>query len=59
MSDEEQIREMYRKYWDCMIRKDEAGLWSIMTEDYYLRHMTGMPIFFCGIIYFLLDYDVT
>ena len=42
MSDEEQIRELYRKYWDCMIRKDEAGLRIIMTEDYYLRHMTGV-----------------
>ena len=41
MSDEEQIRELYRKYWDGMIRKDEAGLRIIMTEDYFLMHMTG------------------
>ena len=44
MNDEEQIRELYRKYWDCMIRKDEAGLRSIMSGDYYLRHMTGVNL---------------
>ena len=42
MSGEEQIKEVYRKYWDFMIRKDEAGLRIIMADDYSLRHMTGV-----------------
>ena len=42
MSDEEQIRELYRLYWKYMINKDAEGLHSIQSEDYYLRHMTGV-----------------
>ena len=42
MSDEEEIRELYRQYWQCMINKDADGLRSMMSEDYYLRHMTGV-----------------
>ncbi len=42
MGEEEKIRELYIKYWDCMIAKDEEGLRSIMPEDYYLLHMTGV-----------------
>ena len=42
MNDEEQIRELYRKYWKFMIDKDEAGLRSLLSDDYYLRHMTGV-----------------
>jgi ketosteroid isomerase-like protein len=42
MNDEEQIRELYRKYWKFMIDKDEAGLRSLLSDGYYLRHMTGV-----------------
>ena len=43
MTDEyEVIREMYREYWRCMIKKDLAGLRSMMADDYYLIHMTGV-----------------
>ena len=42
MSETEQIREMYREYWRCMIRKDADGLRGLMAEDYTLRHMTGV-----------------
>ncbi len=40
--DRELIREMYRKYWRCMIGKDVDGLRSLMAEDYSLLHMTGV-----------------
>ena len=42
MSDREQIEELYRIYWQCMISKDIAGMDRIMSEDYELRHMTGL-----------------
>ncbi len=42
MEEQEQIRELYRNYWDCMIRKDTEGLRSLMSDDYTLRHMTGV-----------------
>ncbi len=42
MNDEEEIKELYRKYWQCMIDKNADGLRSMMSEDYYLRHMTGV-----------------
>ena len=42
MSDEEQIKEIYRKYWEYMIGKDSDGLKELMSYDYYLRHMTGV-----------------
>ena len=43
MTDEyEVIREMYREYWRCMIKKDVTGLRSMMADDYYLIHMTGV-----------------
>ena len=42
MNDEEEIKELYRKYWQYMIGKDADGLRSLMSEDYYLRHMTGV-----------------
>ena len=41
MTDEEQIKEIYRKYWDGMIRKDTDLLRSLMSEDYCLEHMTA------------------
>ena len=40
--DRELIREMYRRYWRCMIEKDADGLRSLMAEDYSLLHMTGV-----------------
>ena len=42
MDDEERIRELYRKYWRCMIVKDVDGLRGLMTDDYFLLHMTGV-----------------
>ena len=42
MNDQEQIRDLYRNYWQCMIRKDADGLRKIMAEDYILLHMTGV-----------------
>ncbi len=42
MNNEEEIKELYRKYWQCMIGKDADGLRSLMSEDYYLCHMTGV-----------------
>ena len=38
----EEIKNLYRTYWKYMIDKDVDGLRSIMTTDYYLRHMTGV-----------------
>lgn len=42
MNDREQIEELYRAYWQCMIKKDIAGMDRIMADDYELRHMTGL-----------------
>ena len=42
MNDREQIEELYRAYWQCMINKDIAGMDRIMADDYELRHMTGL-----------------
>ena len=42
MDDKEQIKELYRKYWQYMIEKDIDGLRGIMSDDYYLLHMTGV-----------------
>ena len=42
MDEREIIRQMYRDYWTYMINKDAAGLRSLMAEDYYLQHMTGV-----------------
>lgn len=42
MDDKEQVKELYRKYWQYMIAKDVEGLKSIMSKDYYLLHMTGV-----------------
>ena len=41
MSDIEAIKVLYIQYWECMISKDEAGLRNLMSDDYYLMHMTG------------------
>ena len=42
MDDKSQIKEVYRTYWRYMIEKNADGLRGIMTEDYYLLHMTGV-----------------
>lgn len=42
MNDEEEIKELYRQYWQCMIDKDADGLRSLISTDYYLMHMTGV-----------------
>lgn len=42
MTDEEKIKDIYREYWDGMIRKDTDLLRSLMSDDYYLEHMTGV-----------------
>jgi len=42
MDDIETIRELYRRYWRCMIDKDTEGLQELMAEDYTLTHMTGV-----------------
>ncbi len=42
MSEEFQIKELYKDYWDYMINKDAEGLRKIMSSDYYLMHMTGV-----------------
>ena len=31
MNDEEEIRELYRRYWQCMIDKDADGLRSLLS----------------------------
>ena len=41
MTDEEQIKELYIRYWQCMIGKDADGLRSLQADDYFLMHMTG------------------
>ncbi len=41
MTDEEQIKKLYIRYWQCMIDKNADGLRSLQTDDYYLMHMTG------------------
>ena len=42
MTDEEKIKDIYRRYWDGMIQKDTDLLRSLMSDDYYLEHMTGV-----------------
>ena len=42
MTDEKKIKDIYRRYWDGMIRKDADLLRSQMSDDYYLEHMTGV-----------------
>lgn len=42
MDECERIRNLYREYWNCMIAKNADGLRRVMSEDYYLLHMTGV-----------------
>ena len=41
-TDEEIIKDLYRDYWRYMIGKNAEGLRRIMSDDYYLLHMTGV-----------------
>ena len=41
MNDIERIKNIYKEYWKCMIDKDAEGLRGLMSDDYYLMHMTG------------------
>lgn len=36
------LEERYRMLWDCMVRKNAAGLEDVCADDYVLHHMTGM-----------------
>ena len=42
MEEKETIRDLYRRYWRCMIEKDADGLRELMADDYVLTHMTGV-----------------
>ena len=42
MNDIDRIKNMYEQYWEYMIDKDVRGLKSLMSEDYFLMHMTGV-----------------
>ncbi|MDO4416367.1 MAG: nuclear transport factor 2 family protein [Erysipelotrichaceae bacterium] len=66
VDEKETIREMYRKYWKCMITKDTDGLRDLMADDYYLLHMTGVKqsaeVFLKGLLdgtfnYYSADHD--
>ena len=66
MGDKEIIQTLYRDYWRYMIEKDAAGLRKLMSEDYYLRHMTGVKqsreVFLSGLLdgtfnYFSAEHD--
>ena len=65
-AEKDTIREMYRKYWSCMISKDVDGLRDLMADDYYLLHMTGVKqsakVFLNGLLdstfnYYSADHD--
>lgn len=38
----EELKDLYRKYWQYMIEKDADGLRELMADDYELLHMTGV-----------------
>ena len=66
MTDKERIADIYRRYWDGMIRKDAELLRSLMADDYYLLHMTGVrqskEVFLKGLLggtfnYYSADHD--
>ena len=40
--DEKIIKDMYKLYWKYMISKDVDHLNEMMTDDYTLKHITGM-----------------
>ena len=66
MTEEEKIRDIYRRYWGGMIQKDTDLLRSLMSDEYYLEHMTGVrqskETFLRGLIagtfnYYSADHD--
>ena len=66
MTEEEKIRDIYRRYWEGMIQKDTDLLRSLMSDEYYLEHMTGVrqskETFLRGLIagtfnYYSADHD--
>lgn len=66
MTDEALIKDMYRQYWDAMIRKDAEKLRELMSDDYCLKHMTGVrqsrDVFIKGLLngtfnYYSADHD--
>ena len=61
MDEKETIRELYRRYWRCMIAKDAEGLRELMAEDYTLTHMTGVKqsaeVFLQGLLAGTFNYD--
>ena len=66
MTEQEQIRALYRSYWRCMIDKAADGLRSILSKDYHLLHMTGVrqsaEVFLRGLLdgtfnYFSAEHD--
>ena len=42
MDEKETIRELYRRYWRCLLEKDAESLRALMAKDYTLTHMTGV-----------------
>ena len=38
----EEIKELYKKMYECMINKDKVGLNEVLDESFVLRHMTGL-----------------
>jgi hypothetical protein len=38
----EEIKELYKNMYECMINKDEEGLNRILDNSFVLRHMTGL-----------------
>ena len=42
MNDTETIKDLYCRYWQYMIAKNEEGLKDMMADTYYLLHMTGV-----------------
>lgn len=40
--EEEIIKDIYRDYWRFMIEKNADKLRGIMSDNYYLLHMTGI-----------------
>lgn len=54
MSDTKQIRELYTRMYDGMVRKDEALLDEVLDDSFVLVHMTGLrqgkAVFICAVL---------
>ncbi len=42
MDDKALIAQLYKDYWEGMMRKDADALRGMMADDYSLQHMTGV-----------------